>query len=387
MDSSITVSPRGEERIQNGHLWIYRADVVGGEAEPGSTVRVVGARGRFVARALYSSRSQITLRVLTLHDIPIDRSFWRARLEQAVAFRNRLDIDANAWRLVHGEGDLLPSLVVDKYGDYLVVQTLSEGMDRAISELTDLLMELLQPLGILARNDPRVRLLEGLDQKIEVLSGNIPETVEIREGQIRYDVDLRRGQKTGAFLDQRENRRAAARYAHGRVLDCFSYAGGFALQLAARASEVTSLDISEDATSMLAANAAKNGLTNIAVRTTNVFDELRALERLGEEFDTIVLDPPAFAKSKGAIPKAIAGYKEINLRALRLLRPGGFLITCSCSYHVDEAMFAETVFDAALDVGARVSVVEKRMQARDHPVVLGMPETYYLKCFILRNLA
>jgi 23S rRNA (cytosine1962-C5)-methyltransferase len=387
MDSTITISQRGEERIRNGHFWIYRADVARGTAGPGEVVRVVGAHGRYVARALFSDQSQIALRILTVQDVPVDRHFWRGRLEQAIRFRERLGLDATAYRVVHGEGDLLPSFVVDRYGNYLVVQALSQGMDRQLPELTELLVELLQPAGILARNDPRVRLLEGLDQHVAVLHGYVPDTITVREGEIEYDVDPHRGQKTGAFLDQRENRRAAAQYVSGRVLDCFSYSGGFALQLARHAAELTALDISEDATAALARNAARNGLTNVHVRTTNVFDELRALERVGERFDAIVLDPPAFAKSKAAIPKALAGYKEINLRALKLLPPGGFLITCSCSYHVNEASFADVLLDAALDARAEVSIVEKRMQGRDHPVVLGMPETYYLKCFILRKLA
>ena len=232
----------------------------------------------------------------------------------------------------------------------------------------------------------KVRLLEGLEQQVSVLHGTCRSVVTVREGAVEYDVDLAKGQKTGAFLDQRENRQAAAQYVTGRTLDCFSYAGGFALQLASAAAEVTALDISEDATAMLARNARRNGLANVHARTTNVFDELRLLDRQGERFDAIVLDPPAFAKSKAAIPKALSGYKEINLRALKLLKPGGMLVTCSCSYHVNEATFAEVVFDAALDARAEVSVVEKRMQSRDHPVVLGMPETYYLKCFILRKL-
>ena len=387
MEHTITVTPRGEERIQNGHFWVYRGDVAGGGAEPGSVVRVATTNGRFLARAFYSDRSQITLRILTRHDVPVDRAFWRGRLEQAIAFRDRLDIDASASRLVHGEGDLIPSLVVDRYGDYLALQALSQGTDRLQPVITKLLAEIAAPKGIIARNDPRVRLLEGLEQHVAVLHGDVPETVAVREGQAEYDVDLRHGQKTGAFLDQRENRIAAAQYVSGRTLDCFSYAGGFALQLAPHVDELTALDISEDATALLARNAARNHLQNIHVRTTNVFDELRTLERMGETFDSIVLDPPAFAKSKAAIPKALSGYKEINLRALKLLKPGGFLITCSCSYHVNEAAFAEVVFDAALDARVDVSVVEKRMQGRDHPVVLGMPETYYLKCFILRKLA
>lgn len=387
MEPTITVSHRGEERIRSGHFWVYRADVAGGSADPGAVVRVVNQGGRFLARAFFSDRSQITLRVLTQHDVPVDRRFWRSRIEQALSFRGRLAIDASAYRLLHGEGDLIPSLIVDRYGEYIVLQTLSQGTDRLLPDVTSLLVELAGPKGILARNDPRVRLLEGLEQNVTVLHGEIPDTVAVREGQVEYDADLRHGQKTGAFLDQRENRQAAAQYVSGRTLDCFSYAGGFALQLAPRVDEVTALDISEDATAMLMRNAARNGLANIQARTTNVFDELRTLDRIGETFDSIVLDPPAFAKSKAAIPKALSGYKEINLRALKLLKPGGFLITCSCSYHVNESTFAEVIFDAALDARVEVSVVEKRMQGRDHPVVLGMPETYYLKCFILRKLA
>jgi 23S rRNA (cytosine1962-C5)-methyltransferase len=386
MDPTITVSPRGEDRIQNGHFWVYRGDVAGGRADPGAVVRVVGPGGRFLARAFYSDRSQITLRIVTRHDVAVDRGFWRGRLEQAIAFRTGLGIDATAYRLVHGEGDLIPSLVIDRYGDCLALQALSQGTDRLLPDITALVEELIGPSGVIARNDPRVRLLEGLDQSVSVLAGDIPDTITVREGKIEYDVDLRHGQKTGAFLDQRENRIAAAQYASGRALDCFSYAGGFALQLAPHVDEVTGLDISEAATALLARNAARNGLPNVHVRTTNVFDELRTLERMGEGFDSIVLDPPAFAKSKAAIPKALSGYKEINLRALKLLKPGGFLTTCSCSYHVSEASFAEVIFDAALDARVDVSVVEKRMQGRDHPVVLGMPETYYLKCFILRKL-
>ena len=282
MEPTITVTPRGEERIHNGHFWVYRGDVAGGSAEPGAVVRVASPNGRFLARAFYSDRSQITLRILTRHDVPVDRGFWRSRLEQAITFRDTLDIDASAYRLVHGEGDLIPSLVIDRYGDYIALQALSQGTDRLTSELTGLLMEIVSPKGIIARNDPRVRLLEGLEQAVTVLHGEIPEKVAVREGKVEYDVDLRHGQKTGAFLDQRENRQAAAQYASGRTLDCFSYAGGFALQLAPHVDELTALDISEDATALLARNAARNGLSNVQVRTTNVFDELadaRADER------------------------------------------------------------------------------------------------------------
>jgi 23S rRNA (cytosine1962-C5)-methyltransferase len=314
-----------------------------------------------------------------------DDDLVRRRLEAAVSFRQTLDIDASAYRLVHGEADLLPSLIVDRYADYLVVQTLSQGMDRLTPIVVSVLTELLQPLGILARNDPRTRLLEGLEQRVEVLAGDVPETVEVKEGPVIYDVDLRRGQKTGLFLDQRENREAAARYARGRLLDAFSYHGAFALRLGPQCSESIALDISEDAVQRIRTNSAKNGL-QIDARAGNVFDELRGLERSKERFDTIVLDPPAFAKNKAAIVRATAGYKEINLRALKLLNPGGILVTCSCSYNISEAAFAEIVYDAAVDARCQVTVVEKRMQGRDHPVLLGVPETYYLKCFILRKL-
>jgi 23S rRNA (cytosine1962-C5)-methyltransferase len=287
---------------------------------------------------------------------------------------------------VHGEADRLPSLVVDRYGEHLVVQTLSQGIDRLTPLIVSSLNDLLRPRGILARNDPRTRLLEGLERKVEVLSGEVPETVTVVEGGIEYVVDLRRGQKTGLFLDQRENREAAARYAGGRLLDAFSYHGGFALRLARGCRETIAIDSSEDAVSQLRANATRNGLT-VDARVGNVFDELRGLERLRERFDTIVLDPPAFARSREAVVKATAGYKEINLRALKLLNEAGTLITCSCSYNVSEAAFAEIVYDAAVDAQVHVTVVEKRMQGRDHPVLLGVPETYYLKCFILRKLA
>jgi 23S rRNA (cytosine1962-C5)-methyltransferase len=256
-----------------------------------------------------------------------------------------------------------------------------------LPEITALLVELLAPAGILARNDPKVRLLEGLEQRVEVLHGTVPATIEVREGAVVYDVDPYHGQKTGLFLDQRENRLAAARYAHGRVLDAFSYNGGFALTLSPVSREVVAVDISEGAVERIRANARRNGITNVEARAMNVFDELRELERRGERFDTIVLDPPAFAKNRAAVPKALSGYKEINLRALKLLPPGGFLITCSCSYNVSEAAFAEVIAAAAIDARADVTVVEKRMQGRDHPVLMTVPETFYLKCFVLRKLA
>ena len=388
----VVLKPRGEDRVRGGHPWVYRSDVADVvDADAGAIVEVRGPRNRVLGHALFSDQSQITIRMISRavspNEVPIDDAFWRARLAAAIRFRDTLHINATAFRLVHGEADLLPSLIVDRYGDYLVMQTLSQGMDRLAPTLVRLLAEMTGAKGILARNDPKVRTLEGLEQKVEVLYGVVPETISVDEAGITYSVDPWHGQKTGLFLDQRENREAAARYARGKMLDCFSYNGGFGLALASKCESVEALDVSADAVVRIAANALANRITNLTAREANVFDELRHLEREGARYDTIVLDPPAFAKNKASIPNALAGYKEINLRALRLLNPGGFLITCSCSYNVDEAMFAEAVFEASADSHIPVTVVEKRMQGRDHPVLLGVPETYYLKSLILRKLA
>jgi 23S rRNA (cytosine1962-C5)-methyltransferase len=359
------------------------------DATGGDTVRIVGARERPLGYALYSDRSEIALRLLTRGTDRPGLETWRERIQAAVAYRDALGIypeHATAYRLIHGEGDRLPGLVVDRYDDVLVLQALSQAVDRLLPDLTRILVDVLQPRGILARNDPRVRLLEGLEQRVEVVHGTVPAAVEVREGGVTYVVDPYRGQKTGLFLDQRENRVAAARYAHGRALDAFSYNGGFALSLAPRCSAVLAVDISEDAVATIARNAALNQLANVEARAMNVFDELRELERSGVRFDTIVLDPPAFAKNKASVTKALSGYKEINLRALKLLSPGGYLVSCSCSYHVSEGAFADVIASAAVDAHADVVVVEKRMQGRDHPVLMTVPETYYLKCFILRKL-
>ena len=385
MSSIVTISARGQQRLATGHPWIYRSDVARVQAAGGDRVTVRAANGRVLGQALYSGHSQIALRMLTYGDAVADDDLVRRRLAAAFAFREKLALNATAYRVVHGEADLLPSLVVDRYGDYLVVQALSQGMDRLLPVVVPALVELAGPKGILARNDPRARVLDGLEQRVDVLWGEIPDGVTVHENGIAYEVDLRHGQKTGLFLDQRENRAAAAQYAAGRLLDCFSYHGGFALTLARHCTETIALDISEDAVARIRANAERNGVA-LDARAGNVFDDLRGFERLGERFDTIVLDPPAFAKSKAAVPKAISGYKEINLRAIKLLNPGGTLVTCSCSYNISEAQFAEIIYEAAIDALAHVTVVEKRMQGRDHPVLLGVPETYYLKCFILRKL-
>jgi 23S rRNA (cytosine1962-C5)-methyltransferase len=383
---SVVVSARGEQRVRAGHPWIYRADVVQAGASGGDIVQVIAPRRRTIGYALFSDRSQISLRMLTHGTTPADEALIRARLEGAIAFRASLHVDGTAYRLVHAEADLLPSLIVDRYGDYLVVQTLSQGMDRLLPVVAQLLTEMLQPAGILARNDSRVRELEGLAREVFVIHGDVPDLVVVREGPVEYEADLYKGQKTGLFLDQRENREAAARYATGRLLDCFSYNGGFALHLARQCAEVEALELSAGAVSRIRANAVRNGVPHVQAREANVFDELRRLERAGARYDTIVLDPPAFAKNKAAVPHALAGYKEINLRAMRLLVRGGYLVTCSCSHHVDEHLFAEVIREASIDSRAPMTVVEKRMQGRDHPVLVGVPETYYLKCLVLRRV-
>jgi len=386
VEGTVVVSRKGETRVQRGHPWVFRSDVTRDRGvSPGSLVRVEGPRGRPLGFAFYSSRSEIRLRVVERGE-SLAEGFLRERLAAALRWRETVAAGASAYRVVHGEGDGLPALVVDRYGDYLVVQTLSQGMDRRKGEIVDALRELLQPKGILERNDPKVRQLEGLDPQVGLLHGSVPETVEVEENGVSYLADLYHGQKTGLFLDQRENHAAARTYARGRVLDGFTYQGGFALQVASVASEVLAVDVSAEAIERLAANAERTRLTNVIVRDANVFDLLHDLDHRGERFDTVILDPPAFAKSKDAVEKARRGYKEINLRALRLLRPGGCLVTCSCSYHVHEEDFEALLASAAVDARTTVTVVEKRRQARDHPVVLGVPETYYLKCFILRKL-
>jgi len=387
MAPTAVVTRRGGERLRAGHPWIYRSDVVSVDAAPGDLVRVSTERGRPLGSALWSDASQISLRFVSAEPPPDDeRAFFRARLEAAIAYRATLGIDGTACRLVHGEADRLPALIVDRYADWLVIQTLCQGMDRRAAALTDLLVELVRPAGILARNDPKVRRLEGLEERVDVVYGDVPDRVPVRMGSVHVDVDLRHGQKTGLFLDQQENHAVAARYARGRALDAFSYQGGFALQMAPRCASVLAIDSSAAAVAAIQENARQNGAANVEAREANVFDELRELEVSGAEFDTIVLDPPAFARNRAAVPRALAGYKEINLRALKLLSPGGHLVTCSCSYNVDEPLFLEVVTQAAADAGVTAALVEKRMQARDHPVLVGVPETHYLKCFVVRRV-
>ena len=386
-EPSAVVTARGAERIAGGHLWIYRSDVRSAKAEPGDVVRVTDERGRLVGRAFWSDRSQIALRLLTRHDQQVDRAFFAARVQSAAEYRRRVVDDTDSYRLVYGEADLLPSVIVDRYGDVLVLQTLSQGSERRKAELIDVLVEQFSPRGILERNDPKARLLEGLPQTVSVLHGEVPDHVSTQMNGLHFRVDLRGGQKTGVFLDQRENYRAAARQLQGEVLDCFSYHGGFALHAAREAIAVEAVDISGDALSVARANAERNGAKNVTFREGNVFDVLKEYDQRGRRFDGVILDPPAFAKTRSALPAALRGYKEINLRAMRLLRPGGALITCSCSYHVSEASFGEVLWEASVDTATPIRLVERRGAAKDHPALLTVAETIYLKCLIMNSMA
>lgn len=333
--------------------------------------------------ALWSPSSLIALRMLTRDERRIDGAFLHGRLEEARARRESCPPDATAFRLVHGEADDLPSLIVDRYGDHLVLQCLSAGMEALRSELIAVLLDVFRPASVLARNDVFVRRFEDLPEEVAPLHGEVPDRLEVREGTIRYLVDLRTGQKTGAFLDQRENRRRAGELARGHALDCFSYHGSFALHMARRAERVTAVDASGPALARALENAALNDV-RIDTIEANVFEWLRAQERAGQKYDTIVLDPPAFAKSKRSLGAALRGYNEINLRAMRLLAPDGHLLTFSCSHHVDEAAFRQMLTAAAHDAGRPVEWVEARGQASDHPVLLQIPETSYLKGAVLR---
>jgi 23S rRNA (cytosine1962-C5)-methyltransferase len=322
--------------------------------------------------------------MLTREDVPCDRGFFEQRLLAARAMRETAFPGADAWRAVHGEADLLPGLVVDRYGDYLSVQLLVQGAEAHRELLRELLQAIYQPKGIVERSDSKVRLLEGLEQRKGVFSGSVPERVEYHEGDVAMQVDLLGGQKTGGFLDQRENRIAVRPWARGLGLDCFSYAGGFALQLARGCERVTAVEISEAMAPLIRSNAERNGLENLEVATENAFDFLKARSEEAERYDIVVLDPPAFAKSRSSISAAERGYKEINLRALQLLKPGGTLVSASCSFHIDEERFEAMLLSAAVDAGRSVQILERRGAGRDHPVLLGVRETRYLKCFILR---
>src|SRR5438477_5465066 len=383
--ATVKISTRGAKRIRLGHLWVYRSDIRDtNEAEAGAIVRVVDDARNFVGQAFYSDRSQIALRFLTTRDELIDREWWRGRLHACADRRAAIVKQTNAYRLVYSEGDFLSSLIIDIYDGHYVLQTLSQGADRIQDQLVELLIDEFQPGSIVELNDARVRQLEGLELRRGVLFGDDPHEIEVVQHGVRFIVSPRASQKTGAFLDQRENYLAASRVAHGRALDCFTFNGGFALHIAKACDSVAGIDISSDAVAAAQRNADLNGATNVTFQTANVFDALREMETAGERFDTIILDPPAFTKSRATVKSGARGYKEINLRALKLLNTGGVLISCTCSYHISEQMFLDLIADAALDARRRLQIVEKRGQSSDHPVLLGVPETNYLKCVIAR---
>jgi len=386
MTEPVKVSAKGAVRWKQGHPWIYRSDISEEPDKHPGIVPVTDLRGRFLGRALYSPSSEIRLRLLTRGEEPIDAAWWTERINAAV--RRRAGISATAWRAVHAEGDGLPSLIVDKYGPWVVAQLLSAGLEAARNDVVAGIHAALAPDGILFRNDAAIRRHEGLPLEVVLVHGAVPETFEIEEDGVRYLAAPWSGQKTGAFLDQRENRALVARHtlAGGRALDLFTYHGSFALHLARHAKEVVAVDQSAEALARGVENARLNGIGNIAWREENAFDLLREMERRGDRFDTVVLDPPAFAKTKANLPRAVAGYKEINLRAMRILAPEGVLFTSSCSYHVSRDVFTAMLADAARDSGRRMQLVAVRGAAADHPELLNVPETGYLKGALLRAL-
>lgn len=388
--NQVRVNRKAAGRVSSGHPWIFDSDIVDRDgALPGQPVQVADPRGRPLGTAHYSSASQISLRMLSGQVEEIGRDFFLRRLRAAEQHRRTIfghsDVGpSDAYRVVHGEADLLPALVVDRYADYLVMQTLDQGMDAAKSEIASCLEEIFHPRGIVARNDVAVRAKEELPLETTIVAGDVPDSVTVRMNGLTLRADLLHGQKTGIFLDQRENYRAAARYARGgKALDCFTSTGGFALHLAPRCESVEAVDSSAPALATARANAQANGIANIEFNESDIFDLLAGYSSARRQFSMVVLDPPAFAKSKRNLEPAAGAYKEINLRALRLLAPGGILVTCSCSHHLSEAALLGLLAEAALDTKRTLRVLERRTQSQDHPILLTVPETHYLKCLIL----
>lgn len=387
MPGSARVTTKGLRRWESGHPWIYRSDVSERAAGPPGVVMVRDSRNRPLGWALWSPKSEISLRFIERDaEAVIDSGWWRARIEKAASLRAGLETVTNAWRVVHGEADGLPSLVVDRYDRWAVVQLMSAGLDSFREEIIDAIVHVLRVDGVLARNDAALRGKEGLARETVVLHGDVPRDIEIDEHGVRYIAAPWTGQKTGAFLDQRENRHKVGEIARGIALDCFSYHGSFALHLARNADRVIAIDSSAQALERARQNAVLNGYTNIDFVESNAFDVLKEKETAGARFDTIVLDPPAFAKTRSSVPQALRGYKDINMRAMRLLSEGGTLFTASCSFHVGKALFLEMLEAAAADSGRRIALREIRGQPVDHPEVLTIPETSYIKGAILQAL-
>ena len=376
-----------EQRVLGGHPWIFRSDIEREDgAADGLPVRVLTSAGRFLAMAVYNPRSQISLRILSRRDEPIDGAFIRGRVRRALDYRRRF-ADLNSCRLIFAESDGLPAVIADKFGDVIVVQILCLGMERFKADIVDALAQELSPRGVYERNDVPVRELEGLTQQTGLLFGEVPDRVEMQENGVRFLVDVKEGQKTGFFLDQKENRAAIAPFVPGmRVLDCFTHTGSFALHAARYgAAEVTGVDISEHACACALENARLNGVEDrVRFECANAFDFLRAQQTAKAQYDVVILDPPAFTKTRSAVEGALRGYKEINLRGMKLTRDGGYFVTCSCSQHVTPDLFRGMLMDAQKDAHVQLRQIEWRTQGRDHPILLSSPETQYLKCGIFQ---
>ncbi len=376
-----------EQRVLGGHPWVFRSDIEREDgAADGLPVRVLTSAGRFLAMAVYNPRSQISLRILSRRDEPIDGAFIRGRVRRALDYRRRF-ADLNSCRLIFAESDGLPAVIADKFGEVIVLQILCLGMERFKGDIVDALAQELSPRGIYERNDVPVRELEGLSQQTGLLWGEVPDRVEMQENGVRFLVDVKEGQKTGFFLDQKENRAAIAPFVPGmRVLDCFTHTGSFALHAARYgAAEVTGVDISEHACACALENARLNGVEDrVRFECANAFDFLRAHQTAKEQYDVVILDPPAFTKTRSAVEGALRGYKEINLRGMKLTRDGGFFITCSCSQHVTPDLFRGMLLEAQKDARVQLRQIEWRTQGRDHPILLASPETQYLKCALFQ---
>ena len=381
---TVRVNRKAAGRIASGHPWIFTSDVLDrGDAARGDAVRVIDPAGATLGTAHFSDSSQISLRLLSDRAETIDQAFYLRRIRESEEHRRRVVTGSDAYRLVHGEGDRLPGLIIDRYGSYFTVQTLDQGMDCAKHLIVNCLQELFSPQGIVERNDSAVRKHESLPLQSGVLAGEVPASVIVHMNSLQFHADLLHGQKTGIFLDQRENYVAAARYARGRALDCFTSTGGFALHLAGHCDSVQAIDSSEASLKTAELNRAANGIANIEFRRADVFDLLAGYAAARREFEIAVLDPPAFAKSRRSLEGAVRGYKEINRRTLELLSGGGILVTCSCSHHLSEAMLLDIVASASLDARRKLRVLERRTQSQDHPILLTVPETMYLKCLVL----
>ena len=383
----LILTPKGLSWFRKGHPWIFRNDLERiHDAAPGSIVSLETKNGKFLARGFYSDQSKIAFRLISRSKEVIDAESWKKCILKALQYRQAVVERTNAYRLVFGESDGIPSLIIDRYAEHFVMQTLAQGTENLISLITEILLDIFHPQSIILRNDLGVRELEGLPPEKKILFGEFPKKVQVFEGEIHYRADLWTGQKTGAYLDQRENRLLAARFLQGRVLDAFCYHGLFGLHAARNASRVIGIDSSPEAIEQAKENALLNALTNMEFRKENVFDFLKKEVDEGQSYDGIILDPPAFARSKENVAGAARGYKELNLRAIRLLNPGGILVSSSCSYNLSESKFLEILRDCAKDSGATLRIIEKKGQSADHPVLLSFPESFYLKCLFLEKI-